>query len=356
MRETYQEGKRSQLSVPKTAWPALGFTDSMTIEQARSRAQQLNKENSIKKAEVRSIEKIAKRVERDRLHHSAFVPEDLNQAFIKHLTDNVTGSPKHLERILMHWQTAKKMIISLQLLPENFAQNRKQFYRYLATQTYSYDYAKKLLRIVNMYGLYCARITGKFFEPIPKPGGHDREMINDAYLDSESYYGPSEPLNPSVLRDLKDHLKREQHAWLTASLWLGLRPSELDMIISDRTQKTWRIEEQDPRVLWVFQPKLTSKPRHLRWKPIPILYPEQEEALNILQEGKATPPLTKTLKKYLGTHTTLYAGRKGFTDLMLEKGQDLVHISQWLGHSSIEMTYQRYKAKNVVGFTRVKTV
>lgn len=355
MQETWEGGKKSQKSVPKISWPTLGFTDSMTVEQARARAQQLNAQNSIKRAELMSVAKIAQRVERDRLHHSAFVPDDLNQQFLKWLDDNSSGSEKHREKVRIMWKCAKHAIITLQLNTEHFASNAKKIYRYFSANEYSLEYTSKIIGIMNQYGTFVGRLIGKYFEPVLPPRGADREMINDAYLDSESYYGPSEPLTPEILNSLRDKLKPEQHSWLKASLWFGLRPSELDAVLADRHQRVWRIEDgdQQPDVLWVYQPKLTSKPRHLRWKPIPILFDEQKEVLSIILEGGAASPLTQTLKKHSGRHITKYAGRKGFTDLMLEHGQKLEDIAQWLGHSSIEMTWQHYKDRSRVHYSNI---
>jgi hypothetical protein len=348
MREQWENGKPSQASVPKTAWAALGFTDSMAIDEAKARAKNLNQLNSIKRKEQLKIQSIAERVERDRLHHSAFIPKALNEAFLKWLGDNIAGSEAHMTRVRFMWETAKKIAIQLELTPEQYAPNKKRIYAYFAAQEYSLDYTQKVIRVMNMYGEYASRLIGKFFEKVPSPHGHDRELINDSYFDSDTYFGPSEPLTDAWLKAKQDKLRAENYNWLHCTLWLGLRPSELDMIFEEPSR--WRVEEGEPSVLWVYQKKLSSKPRHLRWKPIPLLYPEQLKALEIIRQTRAAKPLTKTLKACFGKQVTLYAGRKGFTDLMLEKGQGLEDIAQWMGHSSIEMTWTRYKNKRRVGF------
>jgi hypothetical protein len=51
----------------------------------------------------------------------------------------------------------------------------------------------------------------------------------------------------------------------------------------------------------------------------------------------------KTMRKYFGEGVDLYAGRKGFTDLMLAKGHSLENISVWMGHSTLERTWKSYK-------------
>jgi integrase len=351
MEQTYQSGKAVQKAVPRTAWPTLGFTDSMSLDEAKSRVKELNARNTIQRLEQSKTVAIANRIERDRLHHSAFVPKSLNEAFLKWLDDNVSGSESHIERMRHMWETAKKISISLQITPENYGANKKRIYSYFVSQEYSLDYTKKVIRVMNLYGEFASRLIGKYFDKISYPKGHDRERINDAYQDSEGYYGPSEPLSPSLLADLQDNLKPDQYEWLYLSLWLGLRPSEVDRLSPDKQRSYWRLEPGQPDVLWVYQPKLTSKPRPQRWKPIPIIFPEQQQAIEFIHNWRATPPLTKTLKRIAGCQLGLYAGRKGFLDLMLERGQLFENVSQWLGHSSLDMTWNRYKDKRRVGFT-----
>ncbi len=353
MRESSQNGVRKQQTVKRIAWASLGFADHMSLEQARARAQQLNQQNAVKRAELMALTRVADRVERDRLHHSAFIPSENNEQFILWLGNNSSGSEKHLERLKSHWATAKRIVIALKLPTEQYAPNAKQIYRYLATQEYSLDYTNKLIGMINRYGRFCSRLTSRFYEDIPHPKGHDREMINDQYFQSSSYYGPSEPLDPDLLESLRSGLSDQQYSWLAVSVWFGLRPSEIDSILLDRQQKCWRVEEGDPEILWVYQAKLSSKPRAKRWKPIPVLFAEQRNLLTVLNTGQLQKPLSRKLKKLTGEQVTLYAGRKGFTDLMLARGQRLEDIAQWLGHSSIEMTWSRYKDKNKVGFTLV---
>lgn len=340
MKEEYENGKRTQKAVPKPALRALGFTEEMSVEQARARVKELNGRARVERQEQSKLARIAERVERDRLSHNVFIPEDVNQQFLSWLEKNVTGSEIHHERLKIHWATCKRLIIHCQLLPEEFEENKKQIYRYLAMKTYSLDYSKKLIRLLNLYGRFRAKLTQRYYEAIPQPKGHDRELINDSYHDSEGYLGPSEPLTPEDLNYLKQVINPLNWGWMYASLWLGLRPSELDMILEDKTNRFHRVEDQ---TLWVYQPKLTSIPRHKRWKPISIIFEEQREAVKLVLSKEIKKPLTKTIQKHLVGRYTLYAGRKGFTDLMLERGQGLESIAQWLGHTSIETTWTKYK-------------
>jgi hypothetical protein len=114
----------------------------------------------------------------------------------------------------------------------------------------------------------------------------------------------------------------------TLDVWLGLRPKEVDNLVN---ADLWRIETtpMGRSVLWVFQTKIVALPLEDRWKPIPILFEEQRVALRILQSGNFKRPLVRTVHHYFGPHIDLYGGRKGFTDLMLSRGQILENISVW---------------------------
>lgn len=49
--------------------------------------------------------------------------------------------------------------------------------------------------------------------------------------------------------------------------------------------------------------------------------------------------------RYFGPGVTLYAGRKGFSDLMLSRGQSFENISIWMGHSTLQRTWRSYKSR-----------
>jgi hypothetical protein len=69
-----------------------------------------------------------------------------------------------------------------------------------------------------------------------------------------------------------------------------------------------------------FQTKVIALPPEERWKPIAILFEEQQFGLRIIETGNFRRPIRMTMKKHFGSGVTLYAGRKGFPDLMLSKG------------------------------------
>lgn len=63
---------------------------------------------------------------------------------------------------------------------------------------------------------------------------------------------------PEKLYTAKRKMKLEQFNWLYLSVWLGLRPQEVDNL---KNNELWRIEENsNPKILWVFQTKIISLP------------------------------------------------------------------------------------------------
>lgn len=107
---------------------------------------------------------------------------------------------------------------------------------------------------------------------------------------------------------------------------------------NDNPRCFWRVEQDGNGVdlLHVYQSKLTSISPKNRWKAIPIITPEQKQALRMIVVGEAIErPLPKTVQKYFG-------GRKGFHSLMQDRQQSSEDISRWLGHSSIKTTQQHY--------------
>jgi hypothetical protein len=99
------------------------------------------------------------------------------------------------------------------------------------------------------------------------------------------------------------------------------------------------------KILWVLQTKIIALPPEDRWKPIPIVFDQQGFGLRIIDSGLFKRPLTNTVRKYFGSGTTLYGGRKGFSDLMLSKGQAFENISIWTGHSTLDRTWKSYKRR-----------
>jgi len=72
--------------------------------------------------------------------------------------------------------------------------------------------------------------------------------------------------------------------WLFLSVWPGLRHQEIDNL---HESDLWRVEIPlvGRNVFWIYQTKIIDLPPEDRWKPIPILYEEQEFAMRIIESG-----------------------------------------------------------------------
>lgn len=88
---------------------------------------------------------------------------------------------------------------------------------------------KKILLVTNLWGNFLSRRLGQSFMRIPLPRGAEKIRLLDAYFKKcGRALRQSEPLTPKKLSDAKSHLKHEQYNWLYLSVWLGLRPQEVD--------------------------------------------------------------------------------------------------------------------------------
>src|SRR6202034_68025 len=100
----------------------------------------------------------------------------------------------------------------------------------------------------------------------------------------------SEPLLPEKLELTKEKLKTENFNWLYLSVWLGLRPLEVDQL---KNPELFRIltDTDNVRILWVYQTKLVSVPHRYRWKLIPLIFDEQKKCLEIIEANNFMRPL-----------------------------------------------------------------
>jgi integrase len=353
--ESYVEGKKKQKAVPKEAWSSLGFSESMSYEEAKGRGRQLNQIKNIEKDKVR---KAAQRVVAEKIVKSTYIPRALAEEFVEYLKDNHFGNTAHELKLLSQWQYTQEMVASLELEASEFYEERKRIYKYFIKDSISPSYVSKLLRIINLWGNFLSKKRNQHYEQIPAPRGIVREKIQEAYAESERYRGEGAfPMTKKILNSLKeglDHLPG-QYEWVHVAFWFGLRPGEMSYL-KDETK--FRIEyDRSSRVnvLWVYQSKLTSLAKSKRWKPIPVIYPEQKRAIEYIKSGVLKRPLNKTLKALTGIDSLgSYSGRKGFTDLMLGLGQSFEDISVWLGHATVNMTWKHYKDRKKISFTPLK--
>ncbi|MFV8258272.1 hypothetical protein ACNQKP_10710 [Bdellovibrio bacteriovorus] len=331
----------------------MGLDPKIPYIKAHEIVRALNKDN-FKEAE--KIRVAAKRTEELVSLHAGLFPDEYIQAFKEKLKEENFGSNRHLLKLYSHFNFIQQMCIQLKIEPKDYKEASKKIYKYFVERKISVNYSARIISLLNRWGLFVSRKQRSFYDEVPVPRGREQSAIADAQKTkrgTETDLGvrqESLPLTPAKLEKAKKFLIPEQYNWLKLSVWFGLRPEEVDMLVDE---KKFRLEfnlKNKIHVLHVYQSKLQSVAEDKRWKKIPIVFKEQQECLDVISAGSFKRPLHKTVRKYVGKGVTLYGGRKNFVDMMMEKGQKLEDISLWLGHASIETTWSHYKDKDQVNF------
>ena len=331
----------------------LGFTEKMTLSQARDHAKNLNKLDEIKRKEQKQKIASSERLNDLVIKSTALFPERLTNLFVDYIKDNWWGGAYNLKKAILNFSTAQKIVSDLNLLPPEYFNKKNLFYKYFEKQGYSPSYIEKLLKIINQWGEFYSEQTMSYFKKVPNPQGHILEKIkSNTKADGEG----ATPMTEDIINSVKG-MPKGQKEYLYVCFYFGLRPSELDQMIKDN--KSWNVTTQGKTpILSVYQGKLSSVQNNRRWKSIPAILPQQVKALSFLTSNQIKKPLVKTIKRALPQFNKigLYSGRKGFTDLMLDKNQSLENISMWLGHASIDRTWKNYKNKNLIKFDPVNVL
>lgn len=342
--------------IPEKNMPSIGFSPDMSIEQARERRDQINAQEHLKRHEARRV-KIIERLLTEEIEQEAFLPAPLVKEFeAKSLFHRLDTRGAKRNKIASHWRAAKRLLTYLKLPIADWSENAGLFYDYFTLNTFSLSYARKVLAMANRFGSFEARRSKLFFEPVPAPRGQEQQRIADAYFDTNGQGKESDPLTPEMLESKWSKLSHDQASWLFITVWFGLRPSEVDLLLKPSGPSTWYVTKDDSGtdILWVYQNKLKTIAREKRLKGIPVLFPQQVEALSLITTKTLSRPLAKTTRLHFGGKVTLYGGRKNFTDLMLSLGQDFVHVSAWCGHTTVDRTLKSYKNKSIVNYTKPK--
>ena len=350
--ETWTPSRRTR-KLATTNYPTYGLTEHMSLEQAKVVAKDYNTGEAFKK---QLNAQITIQAQANYYLNDKSLPEFLTEAFSLELKKEYKGNEQRLKTIEQHWLACRVMLTVLKIDYTEFHDKRFEIFNYYETKLWSADYIKRITKITNKWGSFCARKRGTFFEAIPKIGIRFNQ-IAEARRNNPDIRKPATPLNWIDLNNLKTTFENEnlikQWNWLYVGLFFGLRPSEIESLKKDKqpnkNEKFYRIEPDTQNkidVLFVYQNKLKNLPESKRWKIIPIYEKEQIEAWSIIQSGAFQKPLNKTLKRLFRIEDIgAYSPRKGFTDLMLERKYELEDISTFLGHTSIEMTWRHYKNK-----------
>ncbi len=350
---------RRTWDISKDRWRGLGFYKTMTIIEAKEIAKSLNAKQRLKRQEE-SYQKFQEQMSKERLEKEAFLPAsfiaEFEERFIRKRKCRNKKDFRKISKSHVAWRTAQRLIKDIGLPPNEWFEHTYEVYDWFYREECSVAYAVSILKFMNIWCYFFCKKMGRPFLQVPYPRGHERRRLIDKYHTSHrNKKKASKPITPEMLIKAKGKINQENFNWLFISVWFGLRPKEVDSL---KNEELFKIEKLSTGkiVLWVYQTKIISLPPSERWKLIPALFDEQEFALRTIESGVFKRPLVKTIKKHVGPEVSTYGGRKGFTDLMLEKGFSLEAISQWMGHTTINRTWRHYKNRTNIKFTLVRNV
>lgn len=249
-----------------------------------------------------------------------------------------------LDRTLRTWRIVRS-ILEVDLASEDLLTLPScpaLFYKGIAKRQLALSSAVPIIRLANrLIQFHAQQLKTHLPAPIPPVRGKARQFIEASYNKVGKSH-PCLPLTEKKLLDLEGILSRKHWAYLHVSLYLGLRPSELDNSLDHKV-----LMIDGVKVLKVFQSKLANTlEKEMCYKLIPILEPEQEVAIRFLKGDLPTPQFKKpdhsTIRKHLGIGYGLYSGRKGFSTFALSRGWKFDLVSKSLGHSNLKMTENFY--------------
>lgn len=361
-----KDGEKTDRQIPISEFPRLGFTEKMTVEQARKRVKSLNALSkdltTERKREEEARISAAGRVARVKRVKSVLIPDDLANEFENEVMGRKVGSTANNKRLISHWNMVQRIIADLRIEPHQYANRsvEESFYNWCIDEEYSYSSVIKYRHMLNMWGRFMAKRQRIFFEELPSPNNLYKTQIEETYEDSDDYRGASEPLTVQDLKNLQRKFKDLPGQWnyLYICVWLGLRPSECDWLKRGEYE-IYRDKETGCDVIKIYQAKLVRVRKKDRWKLIPCFLPEQEKALEIIKSGDFKRPLTKTLKSYLeNERVTLYGPRKNFYSMMLnDYGRTNEEVSAWMGHRSVvsgDQPNQKAPRQNTLAWTKYR--
>lgn len=353
--ESWRDGKKKPEIVPKSMYPDLGVKPEMTYDQVKQALQEYNK---VRKKEIKidhSQIKALKRFEEMKSYNKTYFPPEYVEEFLNRLMSSSDGKPRFKKRLVRNFQIVQEMIVELNLLPHDYEPNLDRFISYFKEKQYSVSYSKDVLWVLNKWGHFYSRKRQTFFEPIGKLRIKTQNAISSNQKEKSGVRKVSKPMTTELLKKLRGRINTDKleelhkYNWVFISFVFGLRPSECDSVLKEKTIETIN----GVPTLVVIQTKLTVVDESEREKRIPVICSEQVEALEYIKKGQAKRPTPKWLAEHLKSPSEvfdLYCGRKGFTDFMISKSQSLENISMFLGHKNIQTSWKFYKDRKRVDF------
>lgn len=333
-----------EINLPKNEWARYGFNVDWTVEQLTAHCKTLNAMASIEQKEERQarVKYVVDSQIKDALN-CAYLPEHIVSEFEKKLEYDSYSENFKDSKIYYHWRTTMRIIAKLEMAPGDWSDNNRAVLKKmegLAPSTIT-----RIIHLMNNYGAFYSKRMGKYFGKVAKPKGVEIGRISDKYLDKTGgKTKEAKGISLSLMNIIADssELTQPEKDWCVVCLGFGLRPIEVSEV-ANRDKKTLVIGKTTVKI---YQSKLVSLPRNLRFKEVVITHPFQKAALSIIKSDKElSQPSIYMLRKVIGDEYGLYSFRKGYTDIMISLGEPIERISMDLGHSSIERTWKSYRKR-----------
>lgn len=342
----------------------------MSHPQARSACKEYNKtrkgEIKVSRSQLNARRRLTEILEID----SILFPPQITKDFLTKL-DLSDAKNKHKEKMKNLFNLVQKITKTLKVQPYKYRDRADEITAIFKEKKFSVSYAKDIIYMMNKWGQFYSKHTGKFYEPLGRIIPNTQRAISrENKLKGKSVRRPSLPLTEEILENVYQKIDKSNmeevkfFSWLQCSFYFGLRPSELDKSLGNPTIIYDHFSGVP--ILVIEQTKLIIEDEE-RIKRIPIVTPQQEKCLKLIESGgkKVLRPEPKWVdkicrdkgKKYEALDVyDLYARRKGFVDWIIKPsdegggGQTIENASIYAGHKSLSTTWKYYKDRRSVIF------
>lgn len=360
----YKNGKpiTPHQKIDEAVFYRFGLSADMSASEAQVRLQEFRKLNKATRDDVAKQNRAFKRFAKSRTINQILFPQDLVAMFEQKIENENFGSEKHLQKKKYIFNTIQEIINELKLSPEIYNENNRRIFKYFADHQYSLNYCQKLIYMMNEWGKFATRKGSGYFKIIPQPKGEARQKIikeaqNKTGVRKEAIPMTQELLNRIIGQAGVLEITERELNFFKATFYLGLRPDELIKTVNGGKHYTRVSHITGIDVVSIYQEKLQGVAEDKRTKHIPIKFPEQKNAIEIIEAQNFQKPTYKKIRKIAGALRCnygnkilgLYSGRKGFVNWCFDKGEkSYVSVASWMGHLDPSLAYAVYRDRDKV--------
>ncbi len=231
---------RREWDISKNRWLALGFYESMSIDDAKVRARQLNIQITIKRQEEQLLKAKDAQSRNYAVLPAEFVAE-FEQIFVRKNDSQIEQRLRRTSRAQTIWRAAQRLIIAVNVEPSHWVYHSRQIHEYMINEKMSMRYAHSVLAFANLWGYFICHKMARPFLPVRPPRGYERMRLIEANYQKQSGVArASKPIGPDDLDRIANKINKKNFNWLFISVWFGLRPKEIDNL---QNHDFWRVEE-----------------------------------------------------------------------------------------------------------------